>query len=212
MKGKITILSRSNFNVFEDAVRLTERERDTKIHVIGVRRNCQRVLHVPTSSPQIFKLFREMKPMVEAEGDLWSVLWWAVPRLNKPRESWFTSIVVGGNWDFQQCWMLSPLEINSSEVRAEFSPAKSTRVSEEGGCAYVHICRNSRAGIAGRFYYNKAPHFKSLRRIISFQTLNHQYLRFHFRSCYSPRNVETHEQLSQCGMCLRKSLVFWILG
>lgn len=35
MKGKITILSRSNFNVFEDAVRLTERERDTKIHVIG---------------------------------------------------------------------------------------------------------------------------------------------------------------------------------
>ncbi|PKK22063.1 F-box protein, helicase, 18, transcript variant X4, partial [Columba livia] len=35
MKGKITILSRSNFNVFEDAVRLTERQRDTKIHVIG---------------------------------------------------------------------------------------------------------------------------------------------------------------------------------
>ncbi|OPJ76421.1 F-box only protein 18 [Patagioenas fasciata monilis] len=35
MKGKITILSRSNFNVFEDAVRLTERKREIKIHVIG---------------------------------------------------------------------------------------------------------------------------------------------------------------------------------
>ncbi|XP_069657603.1 F-box DNA helicase 1 isoform X3 [Haliaeetus albicilla] len=35
MKGKITILSRSNFNVFEDAVKLTGRERPIKIHVIG---------------------------------------------------------------------------------------------------------------------------------------------------------------------------------
>ncbi|KFP81626.1 F-box only protein 18, partial [Acanthisitta chloris] len=35
MKGKITILSRSNFSVFEDAVRLTGRERPIKIHVIG---------------------------------------------------------------------------------------------------------------------------------------------------------------------------------
>ncbi|XP_074725748.1 F-box DNA helicase 1 isoform X1 [Strix uralensis] len=35
MEGKITILSRSNFNVFEDAVRLTGRERPIKIHVIG---------------------------------------------------------------------------------------------------------------------------------------------------------------------------------
>ncbi|XP_069717045.1 F-box DNA helicase 1 [Phaenicophaeus curvirostris] len=33
--GKITLLSRSNFNVFEDAVKLTERERPIKIHVIG---------------------------------------------------------------------------------------------------------------------------------------------------------------------------------
>uniref|UniRef100_A0A8C3PQ51 F-box DNA helicase 1 n=1 Tax=Calidris pygmaea TaxID=425635 RepID=A0A8C3PQ51_9CHAR len=35
MKGKITVLSRSNFNVFEDAVKLTGRERLIKIHVIG---------------------------------------------------------------------------------------------------------------------------------------------------------------------------------
>uniref|UniRef100_A0A8C0EGN6 F-box DNA helicase 1 n=1 Tax=Bubo bubo TaxID=30461 RepID=A0A8C0EGN6_BUBBB len=35
MEGKITILSRSNFNVFEDAVRLTGRERPIKIHMIG---------------------------------------------------------------------------------------------------------------------------------------------------------------------------------
>ncbi|XP_074880654.1 F-box DNA helicase 1 isoform X3 [Buteo buteo] len=35
MKGKITMLSRSNFNVFEDAVKLTGRERLIKIHVIG---------------------------------------------------------------------------------------------------------------------------------------------------------------------------------
>ncbi|XP_068805134.1 F-box DNA helicase 1 isoform X3 [Struthio camelus] len=35
MEGKITVLSRSNFNVFEDAVRLTGRERPIKIHVIG---------------------------------------------------------------------------------------------------------------------------------------------------------------------------------
>ncbi|KAM6146940.1 F-box DNA helicase 1 [Phoenicopterus ruber ruber] len=35
MEGKITILSRSNLNVFEDAVRLTGRERQNKIHVIG---------------------------------------------------------------------------------------------------------------------------------------------------------------------------------
>ncbi|XP_030325376.1 F-box DNA helicase 1 [Calypte anna] len=35
MEGKITILSRSNFNVFEDAVKLTGRERPIKIHVIG---------------------------------------------------------------------------------------------------------------------------------------------------------------------------------
>ncbi|XP_009944765.1 PREDICTED: F-box only protein 18-like, partial [Leptosomus discolor] len=35
MEGKITVLSRSNFNVFEDAVKLTGRERLTKIHVIG---------------------------------------------------------------------------------------------------------------------------------------------------------------------------------
>ncbi|KAM6419459.1 F-box DNA helicase 1 isoform 3-T3 [Pluvialis apricaria] len=35
MEGKITVLSRSNFNVFEDAVKLTGRERLIKIHVIG---------------------------------------------------------------------------------------------------------------------------------------------------------------------------------
>ncbi|XP_035759775.1 F-box DNA helicase 1 isoform X2 [Egretta garzetta] len=35
MGGKITVLSRSNFNVFEDAVKLTGRERPIKIHVIG---------------------------------------------------------------------------------------------------------------------------------------------------------------------------------
>ncbi|XP_062436021.1 F-box DNA helicase 1 isoform X2 [Rhea pennata] len=35
MEGKITVLSRSNFNVFDDAVRLTGRERPIKIHVIG---------------------------------------------------------------------------------------------------------------------------------------------------------------------------------
>ncbi|KFW04543.1 F-box only protein 18, partial [Fulmarus glacialis] len=35
MEGKITILSRSNFNVFEDAVKLTGRGRPIKIHVIG---------------------------------------------------------------------------------------------------------------------------------------------------------------------------------
>ncbi|XP_040401634.1 F-box DNA helicase 1 isoform X1 [Cygnus olor] len=35
MKGKITILSRSNFNVFEDAVRLTGRQGQIKIRVIG---------------------------------------------------------------------------------------------------------------------------------------------------------------------------------
>uniref|UniRef100_A0A8C3BAB4 F-box DNA helicase 1 n=1 Tax=Cairina moschata TaxID=8855 RepID=A0A8C3BAB4_CAIMO len=35
MKGKITILSRSNFNVFEDAVRLTGRQGQVKIRVIG---------------------------------------------------------------------------------------------------------------------------------------------------------------------------------
>ncbi|XP_032842653.2 F-box DNA helicase 1 isoform X1 [Tyto alba] len=35
MEGKITILSRSNFNVFEDAVNLTGREKAIKIHVIG---------------------------------------------------------------------------------------------------------------------------------------------------------------------------------
>ncbi|XP_067173674.1 F-box DNA helicase 1 isoform X1 [Apteryx mantelli] len=34
-EGKITILSRSNFNVFEDAVRLTGRARPIRIHVIG---------------------------------------------------------------------------------------------------------------------------------------------------------------------------------
>ncbi|XP_054668996.1 F-box DNA helicase 1 isoform X2 [Grus americana] len=34
-EGKITILSRSNLNVFEDAVKLTGRERPIKIHVIG---------------------------------------------------------------------------------------------------------------------------------------------------------------------------------
>ncbi|KGL91662.1 F-box only protein 18, partial [Charadrius vociferus] len=35
MEGKITVLSRSNFNVFEDAVKLTGREKLIKIHVIG---------------------------------------------------------------------------------------------------------------------------------------------------------------------------------
>ncbi|KFQ95070.1 F-box only protein 18, partial [Nipponia nippon] len=35
MEGKITVLSRSNFNVFEDAVKLTGRARPIKIHVIG---------------------------------------------------------------------------------------------------------------------------------------------------------------------------------
>ncbi|XP_074937876.1 F-box DNA helicase 1 isoform X2 [Phalacrocorax aristotelis] len=35
MEGKIAILSRSNFSVFEDAVKLTGRERQIKIHVIG---------------------------------------------------------------------------------------------------------------------------------------------------------------------------------
>ncbi|KAM9293742.1 F-box DNA helicase 1 isoform 2-T3 [Morus bassanus] len=35
MEGKIAILSRSNFNVFEDAVTLIGREREIKIHVIG---------------------------------------------------------------------------------------------------------------------------------------------------------------------------------
>ncbi|XP_014800928.1 PREDICTED: F-box DNA helicase 1 isoform X2 [Calidris pugnax] len=35
MERKITILSRSNFNVFEDAVKLTGRERLIKIHMIG---------------------------------------------------------------------------------------------------------------------------------------------------------------------------------
>ncbi|KAM7131846.1 F-box DNA helicase 1 isoform 4-T5 [Ciconia maguari] len=35
MEGKITVLSRSNLNVFEDAVKLTGRERPIKIHVIG---------------------------------------------------------------------------------------------------------------------------------------------------------------------------------
>ncbi|KFQ70529.1 F-box only protein 18, partial [Phaethon lepturus] len=35
MEGKITVLSRSNFNVFEDAVKLTGREKPIKIHVIG---------------------------------------------------------------------------------------------------------------------------------------------------------------------------------
>ncbi|XP_068257590.1 F-box DNA helicase 1 isoform X2 [Nyctibius grandis] len=35
MESKITILSRSNFNVFEDAVRLTGRETPIRIHVIG---------------------------------------------------------------------------------------------------------------------------------------------------------------------------------
>ncbi|KGL75878.1 F-box only protein 18, partial [Tinamus guttatus] len=35
VEGKIAILSRSNFSVFEDAVRLTGRERPIKIHVIG---------------------------------------------------------------------------------------------------------------------------------------------------------------------------------
>ncbi|XP_074998265.1 F-box DNA helicase 1 isoform X2 [Calonectris borealis] len=35
VEGKITILSRSNFNVFEDAVKLTGRGRPIKIHVIG---------------------------------------------------------------------------------------------------------------------------------------------------------------------------------
>ncbi|KFP60644.1 F-box only protein 18, partial [Cariama cristata] len=34
-EGKITLLSRSNFNVFEDAVKLTGRETPIKIHVIG---------------------------------------------------------------------------------------------------------------------------------------------------------------------------------
>ncbi|XP_063998837.1 F-box DNA helicase 1 [Pogoniulus pusillus] len=35
MEGKVTVLSRSNFNVFENAVRLTGRQRVIKIHVIG---------------------------------------------------------------------------------------------------------------------------------------------------------------------------------
>ncbi|XP_040451371.1 F-box DNA helicase 1 isoform X1 [Falco naumanni] len=35
MEGKITVLSRSNFNVFEDAVKLTGKERPIKIHIIG---------------------------------------------------------------------------------------------------------------------------------------------------------------------------------
>ncbi|XP_054255739.1 F-box DNA helicase 1 [Indicator indicator] len=35
VEGKFTVLSRSNFNVFENAVRLTGREREIKIHVIG---------------------------------------------------------------------------------------------------------------------------------------------------------------------------------
>uniref|UniRef100_A0A8C7EHL3 F-box DNA helicase 1 n=1 Tax=Nothoprocta perdicaria TaxID=30464 RepID=A0A8C7EHL3_NOTPE len=35
VEGKIAMLSRSNFSVFEDAVRLTERERPINIHVIG---------------------------------------------------------------------------------------------------------------------------------------------------------------------------------
>uniref|UniRef100_A0A672THJ8 F-box DNA helicase 1 n=1 Tax=Strigops habroptila TaxID=2489341 RepID=A0A672THJ8_STRHB len=39
-EGMITFLSRSNFNVFEDAVTLTGEDRPVKIHVIGVRGNC----------------------------------------------------------------------------------------------------------------------------------------------------------------------------
>ncbi|OXB58056.1 hypothetical protein ASZ78_007715 [Callipepla squamata] len=35
MEGKITMLSRSNINVFEDAVKLVGRERQIKIHIIG---------------------------------------------------------------------------------------------------------------------------------------------------------------------------------
>uniref|UniRef100_A0A8C2SW47 F-box DNA helicase 1 n=1 Tax=Coturnix japonica TaxID=93934 RepID=A0A8C2SW47_COTJA len=47
MAGKITMLSRSNFTVFEDAAKLVGRERQIKIHIIGVRGNCQHVLHIP---------------------------------------------------------------------------------------------------------------------------------------------------------------------
>lgn len=47
MKGKITMLSRSNFNVFEDAVKLTGRQGQVKIRVIGVRRNCHCIFYVP---------------------------------------------------------------------------------------------------------------------------------------------------------------------
>lgn len=47
MEGKITMLSRSNFTVFEDAAKLAGRERQIKIHIIGVRENCQHILHIP---------------------------------------------------------------------------------------------------------------------------------------------------------------------
>ena len=47
MEGKITMLSRSNFTVFEDAAKLAGRERQIKIHIIGVRGNCQHILHIP---------------------------------------------------------------------------------------------------------------------------------------------------------------------
>lgn len=46
-EGKVTLLSRSNFNVFEDAVALTGKDRTVKVHMIGVRGDCQRDFQVP---------------------------------------------------------------------------------------------------------------------------------------------------------------------
>lgn len=53
MEGQITVLSRSNFNVFEDAMKLTGRERLIKIHVIGVRGRCQCDFHLPALGPPV---------------------------------------------------------------------------------------------------------------------------------------------------------------
>lgn len=40
VKGQVALLSRTNANVFDEAVRVTEGESPSRIHLIGVRINC----------------------------------------------------------------------------------------------------------------------------------------------------------------------------
>lgn len=40
VKGQVALLSRTNANVFDEAVRVTEGESPSRIHLIGVRVNC----------------------------------------------------------------------------------------------------------------------------------------------------------------------------